>query len=150
MDLLLWRHAEAVDGSPDHARELTERGRTQASNIACWLRTHGPQQMRVLSSPAIRARQTAEAFSKDVRIVDALGAAHDAPHVLAAVGWPDEHGAVLVVGHQPTLGELAALLLSGQEAPWTIKKGALWWFTSRVRFGEAQTVLRAVVPPDLA
>ena len=44
----------------------------------------------------------------------------------------------------------AALLLSGQEADWTIKKGALWWFTNRVREGETQTVLRTVMPADLA
>ena len=45
---------------------------------------------------------------------------------------------------------MAALLLAGVEADWTIKKGALWWFSNRVREGETQTVLRAVVPPDLA
>ena len=56
---------------------------------------------------------------------------------------------MLVVGHQPTLGEVAALLLSGKEASWSIKKGALWWLTRRERFGAAQTVLRAVVPPGL-
>ncbi|HRM71144.1 MAG TPA: histidine phosphatase family protein, partial [Thauera phenylacetica] len=36
------------------------------------------------------------------------------------------------------------------EADWTIKKGALWWFTNRVREGETQTVLRAVIPSELA
>jgi len=39
--------------------------------------------------------------------------------------------------------------LSGTEADWTIKKGALWWFTNRVRDGETQTVLRSVIAPDL-
>jgi phosphohistidine phosphatase len=68
--------------------------------------------------------------------------------VLAAAGWP-ENGSVVVVGHQPTLGRVAALLLSGEEADWVIKKGAIWWFTNRVRGGEAQTVLRAVMAPDL-
>ena len=40
--------------------------------------------------------------------------------------------------------------LAGQEAEWTIKKGAVWWFSNRVRVGEAQTVLRAVVPAEFA
>lgn len=150
MHILLWRHAEAVDGSPDHARELSERGRTQARDIARWLGAHGPQQLRVMSSPAVRARQTANAFSRDVEIVDALGTARGAEDALAVIGGVDETGAVLVVGHQPTLGELAALLLTGHATPWTVKKGALWWFTRRVRFGTPETVLRAVVPPDLA
>jgi phosphohistidine phosphatase SixA len=75
---------------------------------------------------------------------------NDISSILGACGWPDAGGSVLVVGHQPELGRLAALLLSGQEADWTIKKGALWWFTNRVRDDETQTVLRAVIPADLA
>ena len=38
------------------------------------------------------------------------------------------------------------LVLAGEEADWTVKKGAVWWFSSRVRQGETQTVLRAVIP----
>lgn len=149
MDLLLWRHAEAVDGTPDLSRELTARGREQSRKMAAWLDTHAPAQMRLLSSPAVRARQTAAAFSNAFEIVDALGPSQGAADLLDATGWPDAHGAVLVVGHQPTLGEVAALLLAGKEASWSIKKGALWWLTRRERFGAAQTVLRAVVPPGL-
>ena len=44
---------------------------------------------------------------------------------------------------------MASLLLAGSEADWTIKKGALWWFSNRVRSGETQTVLRAAIPADL-
>ncbi|TLS19384.1 MAG: histidine phosphatase family protein, partial [Betaproteobacteria bacterium] len=44
----------------------------------------------------------------------------------------------------------AALLLSGQEAPWTVKKGAVWWFSNRVRAGETQTVLKGVISTDWA
>ena len=70
-------------------------------------------------------------------------------HIAPATGWPEGNGAALVVGHQPALGRLCALLLSGSEADWTIKKGALWWFTNRVREDETQTVLRAVIPSEL-
>ena len=56
---------------------------------------------------------------------------------------------MLVVGHQPTLGRVAAVLLGGAEADWSIKKGAVWWFTRRVRDGNGQVVLRAVIGPDL-
>ena len=55
----------------------------------------------------------------------------------------------MIVGHQPSLGRLASLLLAGQEADWSIKKGALWWLTNRVRRGDAQTVLRAMIPVEL-
>jgi phosphohistidine phosphatase len=54
-----------------------------------------------------------------------------------------------VVGHQPTLGRAAALALTGRAADWPIKKGAVWWLTRRVRDGEAEVVLRAVIGPDL-
>lgn len=150
MDLLLWRHAEAVDGSPDHTRELTERGLKQARKMADWLDQHRPKRLRVLASPTMRTRQTAAAFTDAFEIVPALGPECGVSDLLAASGWPDATGATLLVGHQPGLGRLAALLLSGIEANWTIKKGALWWFTNRVREGESQTVLRAVIPADLA
>jgi phosphohistidine phosphatase len=150
MDLLLWRHAEAVDGSPDHARELTARGHKQARAVADWLQKRQPKKLRVLVSPTLRTRQTAAAFTDDFEIASELAPERNVAELLAAAGWPDGGGAVMIVGHQPPLGRLAALLLSGQEADWTIKKGALWWFTSRVRDGESQTVLRAVIPADLA
>ncbi|WP_018988821.1 SixA phosphatase family protein [Aromatoleum toluclasticum] len=150
MDLLLWRHAEAVDGSPDHTRELTERGLRQAQRIAAWLEDRRPKRLRVLVSPTVRTRQTATAFTDRFEIVPSLGPEGNVADLLGATGWPDSAGPCLVVGHQPALGRMAALLLSGVEADWTIKKGALWWFSNRVRDGETQTVLRAVVPPDLA
>ncbi|HEY9381106.1 MAG TPA: histidine phosphatase family protein, partial [Burkholderiales bacterium] len=56
---------------------------------------------------------------------------------------------VLVVGHQPTLGHVASLLLCGSEANWSIKKGAIWWLSSRVRADESQVVLRAMLAPEL-
>ncbi|HRD32615.1 MAG TPA: histidine phosphatase family protein [Rhodocyclaceae bacterium] len=148
MDLLLWRHAEAVDGPPDHLRELTERGQKQANKVAQWLTQNKPKRLKVLASPTMRTRQTAAAFSDDFDIVTALGPEGSVADLIAASGWPDGNGACLIVGHQPTLGRIAALLLSGTEADWTIKKGALWWFTNRVRDDESQTVLRSVTSPD--
>ena len=57
MDLLLWRHAEAVDGLPDSTRELTERGIKQAHKVAEWLEKRRPKKLRVLVSPTTRTRQ---------------------------------------------------------------------------------------------
>ncbi len=149
MDLLLWRHAEAVDGEVDHARELTERGLKQAAQVARWLNDNRPKRLKVLVSPTVRTRQTAEAFTDQFEIISALGPERSVADLLAATGWPDASGACLVVGHQPALGQLASLLLSGTESAWTIKKGALWWFTNRVRHGETQTVLRTAIASDM-
>ena len=154
MDLLLWRHAEAEDGIPDLKRKLTARGEKQARQIADWLRTNGPKNLRILVSPAHRCQQTVQALELPFETDKRLGTDGDTTTLLAAIGWPEggekstKKNAVLVVGHQPTLGQTAALLLSGSEADWTIKKGALWWFSNRTRQGETQTVLRAVIPAD--
>ena len=152
MDLLLWRHAEAEDGFPDLKRKLTARGEKQAAQMAEWIKKHAPKNLRILVSPAVRCQQTAKALGLPFETDKRLGTDSNAANLLAAVGWPDGNGtpAVLVVGHQPTLGQTAALLLSGTEADWSIKKGAVWWLSNRIRQGNSQTVLRAVVPPELA
>ncbi|MBI4741027.1 MAG: histidine phosphatase family protein [Betaproteobacteria bacterium] len=156
-DLLLWRHAdEAEQGDDRHElrRALTVRGEKQAKSMARWIRAEAPKHLRVLSSPALYARQTAKALDLPCEIEARLGPKAAASDLLAAAGWPDgtgkRHGAVLLVGHQPALGRLAALLLAGGEDAWSIKKGSLWWFTNRVREGETQTILRAVMSADLA
>ena len=150
MDLLLWRHAEAEDGFPDLKRILTARGEKQAAQMAEWLRKHAPKNLSILVSPAIRCQQTAKALGLPFEADKRLGTNSNATDLLAAAGWPEGKGApaVLIVGHQPTLGQTAALLLSGEEDDWTIKKGALWWFSNRTRGGETQTVLRAVVAAE--
>ncbi|SDH79877.1 SixA phosphatase family protein [Propionivibrio dicarboxylicus] len=153
MDLLLWRHAEAEDGSPDTLRKLTPRGEKQARQVAAWLSEHLPKHLRIVASPALRCRQTAEALAQPFETDKRLAVDGNVTGLLVAAGWPDggDTGAraVLVVGHQPILGRTAALLLSGEEADWTIKKSALWWFSNRTRHGETQTILKAVVSPEL-
>ncbi|MGB4467902.1 MAG: histidine phosphatase family protein [Azovibrio sp.] len=150
MDLLLWRHAEAEEGPLDMQRRLTQRGEKQAHQVARWLHQRMPKQLRILVSPAVRAQQTAAALDLPFETHRQLGPDACVSHLIATAGWPDAAGATLIVGHQPALGQMASLLLSGAEADWTIKKGALWWFTNRVRQGETQTVLRAVISADLA
>lgn len=148
MDLLLWRHAEAEDGPIDLKRPLTARGQAQAERVARWLQKNQPRKLRVMSSPAKRALQTVSAFTNSFDTHRRLAPGASPADILAATGWPDHGDAVLVVGHQPTFGQLAALLLGGDEAAWSIKKGALWWFSNRTRNVETQTVLRAVISPE--
>jgi phosphohistidine phosphatase len=149
MDLILWRHAEAADGLPDIKRELTRKGHTQARDIAAWLRVRLPEPVRVIVSPAERALQTASALTHDYIVNESIAPGASAQYILDAAGWPDGEGTVVLVGHQPTLGEAAALLLARKTQPWSIKKGAAWWFRRRNRDGDGQTVLRAAISPDL-
>ena len=149
MDLILWRHAEAEEGGPDLERKLTPKGRKQAKRVAAWLLQRLPSKVTVLSSPARRARQTADALEVRAKLVDQIAPGAAVSDVLAAVDWPQRKGSVLVVGHQPTLGCVASYLVSGSPVEWSIKKGGLWWLTYRVRGGESQVVVRAVVAPDI-
>jgi phosphohistidine phosphatase len=148
MDLILWRHAEAEPGTPDLDRRLTAKGVQQAERMAKWLDRHLPGTTRILSSPADRAQQTALALKRKFRVVPELAPGASAAAVLAATGWPDAREPVLVVGHQPTLGEVAAFLLTEDEAYWSVRKGAVWWLSNRVRGGLSSTVIKVVIAPD--
>ena len=148
MDLILWRHAEAVDDTPDHDRKLTAKGVKQAEKIAAFLRQHLPEHHRILVSPATRTQQTASALTDHFTLVPAIAPGASAQAVLRAAQWPDAGDTVLLVGHQPTLGEVAAQLLGSNDYSLSIKKGALWWFTSREREGSAQITLRLAITPD--
>lgn len=150
MDLILWRHAEAEDGVPDAERRLTAKGERQAKRMAKWLAARLPADARVIASPALRACQTAQALRSEFETSSALGTGMGARALLAAAGWPSAaRGTRVLVGHQPTLGEAAALALTGTAAPWSLKKGALVWLTRRRRGAHAETVLRAALSPDL-
>jgi len=148
MDLILWRHAEAVDGTPDHSRELTPKGIKQAEKVAAFLRTHLSDDYRILASPSARTQQTAAALTDHFTLAPTIAPGASAQAVLQAARWPDEGGTVLVVGHQPTLGEVAAQLLGCNGCSLSIKKGGVWWFSRREREGTAQITLRLVITPD--
>ncbi len=160
MELILWRHADAGDSVTDPVddldRRLTERGRRQASRVARWLESRLPDRCLVYSSPAPRARETAEALGVKVRIDERLAPGASGETVLQVAGWPGKDGGdgksrhVLIIGHQPCLGEAFALALSGQAERWTIRKGALVWLVSRTIDRESSAYLRAAIGPDLA
>jgi len=146
MDLILWRHADAEDGIPDDARKLTSKGEKQAHRVAKWLGERVPHDTLVLVSPAKRAQQTAKAFTKDFETTAEVGTASAPAALLKAAGWPNGHGTVMIVGHQPVVGKTVALLLTGEASDWAFKKGAVWWLSSR---GNGGAVVRAVISPDL-
>ena len=149
MDLILWRHADAEDGADDLARELTPRGRKQAARVAEWLQQRLPDGYALVASPAARAQQTAQALGRRIRTEPGLAPGASVAALLRAAGWPDHAGTVIVVGHQPDLGRVAAHLVAASHSGWSIKKGGLWWLSNRQRDEASQVVVRAVVSPDL-
>ena len=62
--------------------------------------------------------------------------------------WPENSNNVIVVGHQPTLGMVAARLINGIDGYVSVKKGAMGWFETRERDGRRETVLKAMASPD--
>jgi phosphohistidine phosphatase len=152
MDLILWRHAEAVEGGiadDDMARVLTPRGEKQAARMAAWLDRQLPDSARIWVSPARRTEQTANALERKFRFSPALGPMASSAQLLELVQWPHAKGCVLVVGHQPTLGQTIASLLGLNASECAVKKGALWWLRYREREAGAQTVVVTVQSPEV-
>ena len=152
MDLILWRHAEAFDaleGQEDLSRTLTPKGEKQALRMGQWLDRQLPEGGRVMSSPAIRCEQTVKTLGRKVKYKSDLSPDATLDDFLASVGWPDSKMSVLVVGHQPVLGQAIAYLLGIPTGECSVRKGAVWWLRSRVRDGQTQTVVVSVQTPEL-
>ena len=114
MQLVIVRHAEAAPGSPDELRALTAAGREQARALGRRLRATGLEPDAVLSSPLLRARETAAALGLAEPEVDERLAPGASPADIrdTALGRGDT---VVVVGHQPDCGQAAAALTGGPE-----------------------------------
>jgi phosphohistidine phosphatase len=155
MDLILWRHAHAGDpldnATDDLLRPLTSKGDRQAARMGQWLNQQLTESTRVLVSPAVRAQQTARALGRPFKTIDSLAPGGTVDDLLQAVRFPRSREAMLVVGHQPTLGLVLSRLLGAadQAQPWSIKKGSLWWLRWRERDDEQpQVTVHAVLGPD--
>lgn len=152
MDLILWRHAEAqewVEGGDDMERALTSRGEKQAARVANWLDRQLPEGTRILVSPARRAEQTALALGRKYKLRPELASGASVAQLLELVQWPAVKGTVLVVGHQPTLGQTIAQLMGMSSTECSVKKGAVWWLRNRQREALPHTVLVTVQSPDV-
>ena len=135
---MLWllRHAEAADGQPDDERPLTERGIIQAQDAGRALEAIGARVDACLSSPKLRARQTAELACAPIGVEVTLeprlaGEPFDAYELVAGLGD------ALLVGHDPSF-TLTLHQLTGAQA--RMKKGGL----AAISKGELVTLLRPV------
>ncbi len=130
-NLILWRHAEAeladiaLSVEDDMARELTPKGQRQAKLMARWLQEQLPKNLILLSSPAVRAFQTAETLKHNINVHAALKPGATPQEILTALANIESPQNVLIVGHQPWLGALVAYLTGSAEM--NIKKSAIWW-----------------------
>lgn len=151
MDLVLWRHAEAHEAQPgqdDLSRALTPRGEKQAARMALWLDRQLPDGTRILVSPAKRTEQTVQALGRKYKLREELGPNATVDQLLQLVQWPQGKGVILLVGHQPVLGQTIARLLAIHGSECSVRKGAVWWLRHRLRDGVSQTTLVSVQSPD--
>jgi len=117
VQLYLVRHAEAVDGEPDELRPLTADGRRAARTLGERLAAEGVHPDAVLTSPLLRARETGAELARPVGLEpepdERLAPGATAESVRAAA---EERGeTVVVIGHQPDCGRVAAELTGGPE-----------------------------------
>ena len=152
MNLILWRHAEAQEweqGCNDMERALTSRGEKQAARIAQWLDRQLPEAARIMVSPSRRTEQTAMALGRKFKVRPELAPDCSAAQLLEVVQWPQARNTVLVIGHQPTLGQTIAQLMGLTERECAVKKGAVWWLRNRERDSLNQTVVVTVQSPEV-
>ena len=151
MNLVLWRHAEAHelrDGGDDLARTLTPKGEKQAKRMGQWLDRQLPDLTRILVSPSRRTEQTAQALGRKFKTRQELAPGGTVAQLLELVLWPDDKSTVLVIGHQPLLGQSISQLLGLSASECAVKRGAIWWLRSRERDTVSQTVVVTVQSPE--
>ena len=152
MDMVIWRHAEAVDwqeSCDDLDRALTARGYKQAIRMAEWLDRQLPESTRIFSSPARRCEDTVCRLDRKYKLHQNLLPESNADDILTAIQWPMAKGTVLLVGHQPMIGQIIAQSLGLKDSACAVRKGSVWWLRSRERDGHKQTVLVAVQSVDM-
>jgi phosphohistidine phosphatase len=114
MRLVLVRHAEAAPGEPDELRTLTPAGQQQARELGDRLRADGVQPDAVLTSPLLRARETAAALGfGEPDALEELGPGATAEEVKAAIAHRGD--TIVVVAHQPDCSRITAALRGGAE-----------------------------------
>ncbi len=138
-NLILWRHAEAQDvqfADNDFSRALTKKGKGQAVMMATWLKQHLAKDIRIISSPALRAEQTAQALDLPYHLDKSLLPEASIEEVLQLVQetfHQSNISDILLVGHQPWLGQVAAYFLQLNTAEITINKSTVWWLTQNLK-----------------
>ena len=155
LQLYFLRHADAGDpevwAGDDALRPLSEKGELQAERLGSFLAEIGFQPEAIISSPKLRARQTAElvgaAIGVGVRLDDRLAEGFDPATVDAILAGAGSPNRPVLVGHDPDFSQVLGWLASADGL--TMKKGAFARVDVRGAVGDGRGTLRWLVPPDL-
>ena len=153
MDLIFWRHAEAVeltDGQSDSERPLSARGERQAIRMSRWLERQLPESSKILCCPTVRAEQTLKPLGRKYKCRDELSPNALPDDVLKLVNWPNNKQTILVVSHQPLIGQIVSQLFGIQSQELSVKKCSVWWLRSKISLDETTQVnLVTVQTPEM-
>lgn len=153
------RHGIAADarpGQPDSERALTAEGKQKLRSLLRRLRKAGVRPALILTSPYLRARQTAEIAREELApqalIVPAQALS---PAATAQEAWDEirlysNQPSVLCASHQPLCGELSALLLGAPELQIDFKKGAVIGIEVNASAAQPRGYLKWLVTPKLS
>lgn len=154
MDLILLRHGKAEDLNPlgDSARALVDKGRQQARNAAKVLKRAKLLPEIVLTSPLVRARQTADEFCETAGVPGAviqgwLACGMDPEQALQELAAFREFKQVAIVGHEPDFSELIEWVLNASASSVEVKKGAIACL--RIEPPSRHGTLVYLIPPKL-
>ena len=132
MQLILLRHAEAEpDAANDRKRPLTEKGRKQAASIGRFCFGHGIVPEIILSSPLLRAEETARLVARELRaphlveIEEFLGPGMTAERAFSSLEKYSGKPNIMLVGHEPDFSNLAGVLIGGHSGSVHFRKATL-------------------------
>ena len=151
-NIILWRHAQATESpnfvsfEKDLARVLTQKGQKQAKNMARWLIQNKTANMQLICSAALRASETALALQPYMTVNEAFNPGASLQQVLKALAKLEQTKDIILVGHAPWLGQLAAYLLGVNQHEFSIKKGAIWWLRTCESVASDYKVLTVQTP----
>ncbi|CUB00227.1 SixA phosphatase family protein [Thiomonas bhubaneswarensis] len=156
-NVIFWRHAEAEDAlgstqgdETDLRRNLTKQGRRDAAQVAGWIKSQLPKPWTVISSPAQRARQTAQHLNDYAGTDARLRPDASMEELLSIVSeFPRDGGGLILVGHQPTLGRAGLYWITGCDQQFSMRKSGLLWAVERSREVGIKRSLRACISADL-
>ena len=149
MDLILWRYAEAREGSPDLTRPLTRKGGQQAKEMAEFLNLHLAKNTVVWTSEATRSIETAAYLNRITQVQAALNPTCDSRDILPLL-LAQHKQPLLVVGHQPWLGQIWEHCMTGSvrsDDYWSIKKGTVVWLKLKMQADGLDCMLVAALSP---
>lgn len=159
-NVLLWRHAEAEVMSQsglDMDRKLSPKGEQDALKMATWLVALLPPDCLILTSPALRCQQTANALNQVnpqqqflIQVAEDLNVESYSQDVLDIIEARRALPYFLMIGHQPYLGEVICQLIDMSPVHCAVKKGAVWWIKTRQHEAKFQRYLYALQQPALS